>query len=203
MKNISPLNDVQRRLITENLSVVKKVIHSAIIVNETIYGFEYDDLFQEGCIWLCKAAVKYRPENGVQFSTFAGTVVTNGLRTYCRLMCSKQKRVITIPDCAEAGEDLLSFKNFAAADELEFMISELDTISLLRSLKQQYTGTVLHGIEALEWKVKGYSGVEIAEMYGVKPNLVGAWISKAVRKLEQNSMFIMWRDNLLVEKLSS
>lgn len=42
-----------------------------------------------------------------------------------------------------------------------------------------------------------------AKMFGVKPNLVGAWISKAVKKLEKNEIFIMWRDNLTYEKLSS
>ena len=73
-------------------------------------------------------------------------------------------------------------------------------MNLLISLKAQYTGTVFRGIEALEWKTKGYSGAEIAKMYGVKPNLVGAWISKAVKKLEKNEMFIIWRDNLLSEK---
>lgn len=203
MKNISPLNDVQRSLVEENLFVVKLAIRSAVVVNETIYGFEYDDLFQEGCIWLCKAAVNYRPESGIQFSTFACTVVANGLRTYCRLMCNKQKRFVTIPNYSEPDKKMLSFEEFPAIDEVEYMISEYDTICLLNTLKQQYSGTVLRGIEALEWKVKGYSGTQIAEMYGVKPNLVGAWISRAVRKLEQNSMFILWRDNLLVEKTAS
>ena len=98
---------------------------------------------------------------------------------------------------------MLSVGDLPTMDEVGYMISEYDTICLLNTLKQQYSGTVLRGIEALEWKVKGYSGTQIAEMYGVKPNLVGAWISRAVRKLEQNSMFILWRDNLLVEKTAS
>ena len=36
-------------------------------------------------------------------------------------------------------------------------------------MKQQYAGTIRLGIEAIEWKVKGFSGAEIAKMYGVKP----------------------------------
>lgn len=200
MKTMAPLNDTQRKLVEDNLMVVKQAIRSAIIVNETVYGFEYDDLYQEGCIWLCKAALSFDPGKDVLFSTFAQTVVTNGLRTYCRLMCNKQKKIVSVSNYADVDEDRLFLEQFAVVDELDRVISEIDTMNLLNSLKSQYTGTVLRGIEALEWKVKGYSGVEIAEMYGVKPNLVGAWISRAVRKLEQNGMFIIWRDNLIVEK---
>ena len=109
---------------------------------------------------------------------------------------------MTLPNCSDEDE-VLSLENFSQPDPIETVISELDTIKLLQSLKEQYTGTVKKGIEALEWKTKGYSGTEIADMYGVKPNLVGAWISRAVRKLEKNSMFILWRDNLIVEKTVS
>ncbi len=202
MRKYAPLTEVQRRLIEDNISVVKSAIRSAIIVNENIFGFEYDDLYQEGCLWLCKAAITYIPKDDVKFSTYATTVVTNGLRTYCRLMCNKQKKLMTLPNCSDEDE-VLSLENFSQPDPIETVISELDTIKLLQSLKEQYTGTVKKGIEALEWKTKGYSGTEIADMYGVKPNLVGAWISRAVRKLEKNSMFILWRDNLIVEKTVS
>ncbi len=196
MKKFSHLSDVQRKLVAENLDVAKQVIRNVIIVNESIYGFEYDDLYQEGCLLLCKAAVRYDPQKGVLFSTFAQKVVVNGLRTYCRLMCNKRKRIVSVDTIYEQFYS----DYFYTADETEKIISEIDIMNLLISLKAQYTGTVFRGIEALEWKTKGYSGAEIAKMYGVKPNLVGAWISKAVKKLEKNEMFIIWRDNLLSEK---
>ena len=56
------------------------------------------------------------------------------------------------------------------------------------------TGTARLGIEATEWKVKGLSGAEIAKMYGVKPNLVGAWISRAAGRLKQNRDFMQYFD---------
>ena len=135
----------------------------------------------------------------VQFSTFAQTVVTNGLRTYCKRHCDKQKNFVPVPIFADADEGQLTIEIFSVPDQTEDLVSLIDTMNFLDSLKNQYTGVVRRGIEALEWKVKGYSGAEIADIYGVKPNLVGAWISKAVRKLEKNRMFIIWRDNLVVE----
>ncbi len=201
MKKMPPLNDFQRGLVSENITVVEFAIHSAIIVNKSIFGFEYEDLYQEGCIWLCKAAIDFNPKSNIKFSTFATTVVINGLRTYCRLMCNKQKKIISLPNNSSENE-ILSLEKISYYDPTNEIISDIDITDLFQSLKKQYTGIVKKGIEALELKSKGYSGVEIAFMYRVKPNLVGAWISKAVRKLEKNGVFILWRDNLLDKKVS-
>lgn len=172
------------------MALVHRAIREHIVVNETIFGFGYDDLYQEGCIWLCKAAATFQKEKGVKFETYAYKVVSNGLRTYCRLMCNKQKRQCTLPPVSDEEDGQLGMDQLLAEDHTEDWISEEDTLQLLHTLKTQYTGTVRLGIEAIEWKVKGFSGKEIAQMYGVKPNLVGAWISRATTRLKQNPVFI-------------
>lgn len=181
----------QQKLVEQNLNIVSRVIYRYIIVNETLVGFEYDDLYQEGCIWLCKAAVSFQPDKGIPFSSYATKVVTNGLLTYCRLMCGKQKRVCSLS--LYTDPELIQFVLEQIPDSAhreEDMISEIDAMQLLRRMKQQYTGTARLGIEAIELLVKGYSGKEIAAMYNVKPNLVGAWISRAKSKLKQNGTFM-------------
>lgn len=177
----------QQKLVEQNLNIVSRAIYRYIIVNETLIGFEYDDLYQEGCIWLCKAAAGFQPEKGVPFTAYAEKVVANGLLTYCRLTCGKQKRLRSM-SLHTAPEFVLEEIPDSAHRE-EDVIAEMDAAQLLRHMKQQYTGTTRLGIEAIELKVKGYSGKEIAVMYGVKPNLVGAWISRAKSKLKQNDMF--------------
>lgn len=189
-RKMIPLNDEQRQLVENNLNVVHQSIHKEIIVNETIYGFSYEDLYQEGCIWLCKAAQAFQKDKGVKFATFASKVVVNGLRTYCRLMCSKQKRQRTVPVHQDEKKKQFALEYLLADDCFENLISEIDTMQLLHKVKQQYSGTAKLGIEAIEWKLKGFSGKEIADMYGVKPNLVGAWISRASSKLRGNPDFI-------------
>ena len=191
MKNIC-MDKKQQRLVEDNLHVVKLAIHKNIIVNDNLYGFEYDDLYQEGCIWLCKAAVSFDETRNVKFSTYAERIVINGLRTYCRLMCSKQKHHIQLPAQKEQDEEVFSLDRIPAEDTLEQLFEEQDIYILLQSMKQQYSGTIRLGIEAIEWKVKGFSGAEIAKMYGVKPNLVGAWISRASSRLKKNSDFMKY-----------
>ena len=53
------LTDTQRDMVEANMDVVRWAIHTSVQVNEQRYGFGYDDLFQEGCIWLCKACLLY------------------------------------------------------------------------------------------------------------------------------------------------
>jgi len=56
-----PLNDEQRILVEENMGLVGKVIKDCL-QNPSAQGcYTYDDLFQIGCIGLCKAAQTDRP----------------------------------------------------------------------------------------------------------------------------------------------
>ena len=72
----------------------------------------------------------------------------------------------------------------------EAVLSDEVVFKLLESVKPEYSGITLLGIEALELKVKGYTGAEIARMWGVEQNLLGAWISRAKSKLLQNERFM-------------
>ena len=56
---MTSLTKQQQELVAQNLLVVHWVICDYIHVNPTICGLEYSDLFQEGCVWLCKAAATY------------------------------------------------------------------------------------------------------------------------------------------------
>lgn len=74
-ENMNSLTKAQQELVAQNLPVVHWVICDYIHVNPTICGLEYSDLFQEGCLWLCKAAATYKDDGRAQFSTYAKTVV--------------------------------------------------------------------------------------------------------------------------------
>lgn len=73
------LNDLQRRRVEEHLALVEQVLRRSIKTNETVDGMGHDDLYQEGCIALCRAAVSYREEMGA-FPAYARTVIRNYLR---------------------------------------------------------------------------------------------------------------------------
>lgn len=197
MERMISLNTGQRKMVEEHLPLVKRVIYKYIIADETVCGLGFDDLYQEGCIWLCKAALTYREDKGVKFAPYAERVVANGLRTYCRLTANKQKRLRSLSDYMDEESNLLS-----SSEPMEEELIAQDILRFLQRLKPQYSGVARLGIEAIEWKVKGLSGAEIAKMYGVKPNAVGAWISRAVQKLKKNVVFLSWIEQFQNQKAS-
>ena len=80
------LTGAQQELVEHYLSVVNWVITDHIKLNPQVCGLEYSDVYQEGCLYLCRAAASYTgsPDG---FGAYARKVVRNGLLSYCRQIC--------------------------------------------------------------------------------------------------------------------
>lgn len=181
------LTNAQRDMVEANMGVVRWAIHTSIRVNEQLYGFGYDDLFQEGCIWLCKAAVTYAPDGGAGFPTYAQKVVENGLRTYCRLQRSKGRRCFPVSEIFDTEADGVMASGIRSFQE---QLAEVDALSLLESAKRQYDGVARLGIEAMQLKFIGLSNTDIAAHYGIKANYLGAAVHRAAERLKSNKEFL-------------
>ena len=188
MKRTIPLTNEQQQLVAANLSVVRWTIRESFHVNESIYGFGYDDLYQEGCIWLCHAAASYNPARA-QFQTYAKKVVRNGLLSYCREQC-RRERHFTRLGVGEHGELTADGSVLQQTDDFESRISMLEVMQLLESCAKDYHGVAKLGITALELKIKGMSITEIAALYDVPPSDVGAWITRSKQKLRKDPLFM-------------
>ena len=171
------MND-RDQLIETHLNCVRWTISRFISVNEGVCGLEYDDLYQEGCIALWKAAETFDEQQGAQFHSYAISVIRNHLLDYCRRV---QRQ--TVPTDGLENLDVEMAKSGAAAWDGD---SSLFVEQVLDYGKRTYSGVARLGVEALELKIAGYSGSDIAELYGVKPNHVGAWISRAAGKLKKD-----------------
>ena len=102
MRKDGILTEEQRCLVAEHMSVVHWVIVSGIHVNERIYGFSYDDLFQEdacGCAEPLSPMTRPCPS----FPPTQGRWYATGLLSYCRGMCDK-RRHFTRLELGEHGE---------------------------------------------------------------------------------------------------
>lgn len=188
MKHTIPLTNEQQEMVAANLSVVHWTIRESFHVNETIYGFGYDDLYQEGCIWLCHAAVSYNPALS-KFPTYAKKVVRNGLTSYCREQCSRERHFTRL-GVGEHGELTAEGSVLQQPDDFESRISMLEVMQLLESRARDYNGVTRLGIKALELKIRGMSITEIAKLYDVPPSHVGAWITRSKQKLRKDPLFL-------------
>jgi len=168
------LNPEEQALVSGHLFIVADVIRYHIRVNENVQGLGYDDLYQEGCVALCRAALTF--DGSVQFKTYAQKVVKNQLIDHCRQALRQREQTSS----QEPSDDL------STEDEQ----TPADALAALAQVKLRYSGVAWLGMEAMELKIKGYSGTEIAALYGAKPNEVGAWISRARQKLLLDKEFL-------------
>ena len=68
------------------------------------------------------------------------------------------------------------------------MLTHISIGQVRGNRKGLYTGSARLGVEALELKVlEGYGVTEIARLYDSKPNEVGAWISRAAKKIREDA----------------
>ena len=69
---LGPLTDEQQRLVRENIGLVAVHLRRYVVnLAEPRRDREWEDLFQEGCLGLIRAALGYRPEQGIPFAAFA------------------------------------------------------------------------------------------------------------------------------------
>ena len=175
------LNDEQRALVEQNLHLIDIIIRKHISVNESVRGLEYDELYSTGCMALCVAAFTY--DGSVKFVTYASRVIQNRLIDQCRKASREHKQTLSLDNTLADGDD--DFGDVIADDSntVGDMIAKADSDRIISDAKRRYKGAVLKGVEAIELRLKGYSGAEIAKLYGVGNNNVTSWISKATAKL--------------------
>lgn len=76
------LSAEREHLVTENLNLVHYTLQKYFHI--TPGHHEYEDLFQEGCIGLIKAAIRFDESRGFQFSTYASHMISGQIRRYKR-----------------------------------------------------------------------------------------------------------------------
>jgi len=166
------LTDEQRILVEQNTGLVWQVIKDKIHNISGIGIFTYQDLFQIGCVGLCKAAASYNPGAG-KFSTYAYVSIRNEIfGALAKATTHKKYECSLIQDAMPA--DALPDDN---AGEIQQMLDSALTHA---------SGVTAKGITAIRLLAQGYSCREIGErMGGASANNVAAWVSRARRFLSK------------------
>lgn len=180
------LSPQQQSMVESNLYIVRDALRFRIRPIDSSIGLGYDDLYQEGCLWLCWAAFSY-VESGASFTTYAKKVVTNGLLSYCREVRNHSKH-FTHLEINPSGELILP--STEEVSSFQTQIDLLEIIDLLKSAEGSYHGVARLGIQSIAQRVQGFSVTEIANTYQVPASHVGAWISRASSKLRSDEAFL-------------
>lgn len=159
------LTSDQQCVANENIGLVGKVIKDKVHGMDQLGVYTYDDLFQIGCIGLCKAAYS---DKGGCFSTYAYRLIWNEI---CSALIYATRRTNM-----EALTDQEIYPTMPHEMDID-QVSDIDAI-LDRALRESH-GVTAKGIEALRLSAEGYTSKEIGAKMGASPNNVTAWISKA------------------------
>ena len=161
----------QQRKAEENMGLVGKVI--ADKVHGTYFGrYTREDLFQIGCIGLCKAAAT---DKGGCFSTYAYRLIRNEIYTELERATRRGREVATDPaelPCTVLDDDTPEQREACSA-----------LLVRLERAEAGAAGVTAKGFQAIRMLMDGYTNREIGEMFGVPANHVTAWVSRARKAL--------------------
>ena len=164
------LNEEMQKKVEENLGLIHKVINDKVHGPYQMGIYSRDDLFQIGCIGLCKAAAT---DKGGNFSTYAYRLIWNQICDALIYSTRRQANEVTYdvsPYTAEADENDLALG--IAIDQA------------LEKAKFEAPPSTVEGIEAIRLMAEGFTCREIGEQMGATDKVVTAWISKARKFLK-------------------
>ena len=166
------LTPQQMRVVEENMGLVGKVIKDKVHGLGQAGTPEYDDLFQIGCIGLCKAAAT---DKGGCFSTYAYRLIWNEILDEL----ARSTRMVQKEQGSEAIDAVVDTES---RDVNPLYTSELR--QLLQQAKVNTSCAAAKGITCLELTIQGYNSREIARMFNTGDGTIRVWISKARRYLQ-------------------
>ena len=162
----------QQLLVENNLGLVGKVIKDKVHGLGTNSAFTYDDLFQIGCIGLCKAAAT---DKGGCFSTYAYRLIWNEICD-ALIKCTRfsSKELVCEP------EEIIRKTRLEMQDPLE----ACELHQAIADAKAKAEDITAKGIDCLKLSAEGYTSKELSEKYSAKPATVRMWMTKARRYLQ-------------------
>ncbi|MDD2980957.1 MAG: sigma-70 family RNA polymerase sigma factor [Hespellia sp.] len=179
------LTPQQQTLVEEHLPLVSKVLKEQISYDQSIPGIEYHDLYQAGCLALCKAALCYDPQK--PFTPYAATVIRHAVIDYCKKCTYHCKQMYYPRDTI--SEDQTIWDILEDMDQEKNPLTHAETaeaLTYLENAAKKSHGSLRNGIYSLLQKVYGRNSTDISKQFGVTSNTVRAWMSLATKELRNN-----------------
>lgn len=163
------LTQPQQRKVEQNLGLVGKVIKNKVHNPGQNSIYSYDDLYQIGCIGLCKAAYS---DKGGCFSTYAYRLIWNEI---CTALIYANRRAAK--ECELLPEVLGKEDSLDEHHELSMILDRLEANA---------SEAMAKGIRAIRLSAEGYSHAEIGSILGESDKCVAARISRTRKYLRSH-----------------
>lgn len=176
----------EKKLIEENLDKLEITI-KALAKKFKVSACDFEDYRQTAYLTLCNKVHVY--DGSTKFITFANTVITNAMIDNYRREKSRNVEMVSLNDSCFDNDEEANLMDFLASDnntENEVLSGITNDMirDYIKNAKNKCTAqTTVRGFEALELKLEGYSGEEIANMFNVPSNSLRSWMSRAKKLL--------------------
>lgn len=164
----------QQKRVEENLGLVGRVIRDKVHDTNHLGMYTYDDLYQIGCIGLCKAVVT---DKGGTFSTYAYRLIWNEICDALIYATRRQTREVFLEDEIQLAdqETHMDYDRLEQAEALQ---------QVLMQARNDATPFMAKCIDVLVRMAQGESSKEIGVTMGVTAKQITAYVSKARKYLK-------------------
>ena len=162
----------QQKIVEANMGLVGKVIKEKVRRLGQPGTPSYEDLFQTGCVGLCKAAMT---DKGGCFSTYAYRLIWNEI---CDELIRNTSLVLN-----EQSTDTVDVLSEAASAHPDPLTTS-DLRHTIGQAKAKAHGGTARGIQCLELAAQGYTSKEIGAIVGSDPGTVRMWMTRARKYLK-------------------
>lgn len=181
------LNATQQKLVEDNYNLIYPVINKLGTFTQAYLSRE--DLEQMALVHLCRAALSFDESKKIKFSTYATTVIRNGLFDEFKAL-NKHNPESTQVRVYEAEEDdnndfELDNTTYSACDNVLDEIASMDLKNELMLIAKKNNNLYL-GIQALLYVLNGYTIKEAAEHVDVNVKLCYKYLSAVKKELAGN-----------------
>lgn len=165
------------KLVEQNLNLVHFVINRWFDDLPAI--FEYEDLYQSGCIGLMRAARTYDHDRGIAFSTYAVPKIRGAITI--TLKPSQRQKCIPIDCLVSLDNTIVSGSLTTYKDVLADSRDIDDDVSAKICLQQILKMLNRKDRELIKLRLLGYTQHEIAKTQDVSQE----WVSKRIKNIKR------------------
>jgi len=177
-----------RELVENNIGLVGHVVNSFAPRNKQ----EDEEFYSQGCLGLVKAARTFKPENGVQFASYAVICIKNEIRLFLRTRRRYEKRFCLLENEMPGQQDERKEDRFSYIDCIadDYDIEE----EIERQYEIQYLRRMLERLPKLEQAILkrkfGFLGepqteIEISKDLGISQGWVSRLKARAIKNLRE------------------
>lgn len=162
----------EKQLAEQYLHLVPQMVSALTRSYSNLSIDETEELTQAGYLALCRSAMNCRSDR--PFAPYAKAAIRHAIYDYWRDYRRRSQHFCSLDAMLEKKSEAETYTQSGECSKFWHLPEE------------QNSGILKKGLIALRMQQQGYKSTDLAKVYGVPPNHIRAWQSKARKLLKEN-----------------